>query len=68
MDPTPSALLMRIRDPADAEVWGEFVVLYEPLLTAYLRHRRLGPDDQRHVAQEVFARLDKALPNFELHR
>ena len=34
MDRTRSALLMRVRDPADAEAWGEFVALDEPLLRA----------------------------------
>src|SRR5262249_50318686 len=56
MDRTRSTLLMRVRDPADAEAWGEFVALDEPPLTAYLRHRGLGPDDTRHVAPEVFGR------------
>ena len=39
MNPTRSTLLMRVRDPADAEAWGEFVALYEPLLRAYVRGR-----------------------------
>ena len=34
MDRTRSTLLMRVRDPADAEAWGEFVALDEPLLRA----------------------------------
>ena len=68
MDPTRSTLLMRVRDPADTEAWGEFVALYEPLLTAYLRHQGLGPEDTRDVVQEVFARLVKSLPDFELER
>jgi Sigma-70 region 2 len=68
MDQTRSTLLTRVRDPADAEAWGELVVLYEPLLKSYLRHRGLGAEDQRDVVQEVFARLVKSLPNFELDR
>ncbi|HZW30670.1 MAG TPA: sigma-70 family RNA polymerase sigma factor [Isosphaeraceae bacterium] len=68
MDQTRSTLLMRVRDPADAVAWGEFVTLYEPMLTAYLRHRGLGPEDTRDVVQDVFARLVKSLPEFELER
>src|SRR5262245_51004235 len=68
MDQTRSTLLMRVRDPADAAAWGEFVAIYEPLLTAYLRHQGLGPEDTRDVVQEVFARLVKSLPEFELQR
>ena len=56
MDRRRSTLLMRVRDPADAEARGEFVALHEPLLTAYLQHRGLGPEDTRDVVQAVFAR------------
>jgi RNA polymerase sigma factor (sigma-70 family) len=68
MDRTRSTLLMGVRNPADARAWGEFVALYEPLLTAYIRKRGLGAEDTRDVVQEVFARLVKALPEFELDR
>src|SRR6516162_7058033 len=68
MDQTRSTLLMRVRDPADAAAWGEFLALYEPMLTAYLRHQGLGPEDTRDVVQDVFARLVKSLPDFELER
>jgi RNA polymerase sigma-70 factor (ECF subfamily) len=59
---------MRIRDPADAGAWGEFVALYEPLLTAYVRHRGLEAQDIRDVVQDVFARLVRGLPEFRLDR
>ena len=68
MDRTRSTLLIRVRNPADARAWGEFVALYEPLLTAYVRHKGLGAEDARDVVQEVFARLVKTLPEFELDR
>jgi RNA polymerase sigma factor (sigma-70 family) len=68
MDRTQSRLLMGVRNPADSRAWGEFVALYEPLLTAYIRKRGLGAEDTRDVVQEVFARLVKALPEFELDR
>ena len=56
MDQTRSAPLMSVRDPADAGAWGAFVAPDEPLRTADLQHRRLGPEDTRDVVQEVFAR------------
>jgi RNA polymerase sigma factor (sigma-70 family) len=68
MDRTRSTLLIRVRNPADARAWGEFVALYEPLLMAYIRHRGLREEDARDVVQEVFARLVKTLPEFELDR
>jgi RNA polymerase sigma-70 factor (ECF subfamily) len=68
MDRTRSTLLMKVRDPADGRAWGEFVHLYEPLLTAYVRKRGLGEEDTRDVVQDVFARLVKTMPEFRLDR
>jgi RNA polymerase sigma-70 factor (ECF subfamily) len=68
MEHTRITLLVRVRDPADTQAWGEFVALYQPLLTAYVRQRGLGEDDARDVVQDVFARLIKSLPEFELAR
>jgi RNA polymerase sigma-70 factor, ECF subfamily len=68
MEQTRSTLLTRIRDPADAKAWGEFVALYEPLLTAYVHRRGLREDDVRDVVQEIFARLVKSLSEFYLDR
>jgi RNA polymerase sigma-70 factor (ECF subfamily) len=68
MDQTRSTLLLRVRNPSDAKAWGEFVALYQPLLTAYVRQRGLGEEDTRDVVQDVFARLVKSLPEFELAR
>jgi RNA polymerase sigma factor (sigma-70 family) len=61
-------VLFRIRDPADTNAWGECVALYQPLLRAYVRQRGLGDEDARDVVQDVFARLVKSLPDFELAR
>jgi RNA polymerase sigma-70 factor (ECF subfamily) len=67
---TSSTLLCRVRDTGDAASWREFVMLYEPLIVRYaLSSRRgLSEADARDVAQDVFARLLKALPGFELDR
>ena len=68
MDRTRSTLLVKIRDPADTGAWGEFVALYQPLLTAYVRKKGLGEEDVRDVVQDIFAKLVKSLPEFELAR
>ncbi len=65
---TSSSLLIKVRDQGDAESWREFVTIYEPLIISYCRKRGLGDDDAREVAQDVFVRLLKALPTFELDR
>jgi RNA polymerase sigma-70 factor (ECF subfamily) len=68
MEETRSSLLLRVRNSADAESWREFVQLYEPLLVAYLRGKSLQEADARDVVQEVFIKLHRAMPGFELNR
>ncbi|HVC94120.1 MAG TPA: sigma-70 family RNA polymerase sigma factor [Pirellulales bacterium] len=63
---TRISLLERVRDPADATAWGEFVALYRPLLLAYVRKRGINEHDALDVVQEVFARLVPALAQFQL--
>jgi len=65
---TSSSLLIKVRDQGDVESWREFVSIYEPLIISYSRKRGLADHDARDVAQEVFVRLLKALPTFELNR
>jgi len=65
---TSSSLLIKVRDQGDAESWREFVAIYQPLIISYCRKRGLAEQDARDVAQEVFVRLLKALPTFELDR
>jgi RNA polymerase sigma factor (sigma-70 family) len=65
---TRSSLLRRVRNPADADGWREFVALYEPLLLAYVRKKGLRGPDADDVVQEALARLVKALPDFDLER
>jgi RNA polymerase sigma-70 factor (ECF subfamily) len=65
---TRSSLLRRVRDPADADGWREFVALYQPLLQAYVRKQGLIGPDADDVVQDVLARLLRALPEFDLNR
>jgi RNA polymerase sigma-70 factor (ECF subfamily) len=68
MAETRTTLLRRLRDPADADAWREFVALYQPLLRAYVLKKAPAGPDADEVVQEVLARLFKALPDFELDR
>ncbi len=65
---TSNTLLRRVRDVTDAVSWGEFVRRYEPLLLSYVRGRGLQENDALDVVQDVFARLHRALPSFQLNR
>ncbi len=68
MDETRSSLLHRLRNGADQEGWDEFFALYEPLLMAYVRSKGLQEHDAHDVVQDVFTKLHKKMPDFELDR
>ncbi len=65
-DETRLTLLRRVRDQADAASWSEFVALYEPLLLSYVLDRGLPHSDARDVVQDIFVKLFRTLPKFEL--
>jgi RNA polymerase sigma-70 factor (ECF subfamily) len=65
MQETRVSLIHRVRDRADASAWADFVSIYQPLLTAYLRKRGVNEHDAADVVQDVFARLVPAMADFE---
>jgi RNA polymerase sigma-70 factor (ECF subfamily) len=66
MEPTRTSLIRRVRDHQDAQSWGEFVALYEPLIHSYARKHGLSEANAQDVVQNVFISLLRALPRFEL--
>jgi RNA polymerase sigma-70 factor (ECF subfamily) len=65
---TPTTLIYRIRDPADDASWSEFVGIYEPLVRGLVRKKGVARQAEDDVVQEVFARVVKAAPTFEIDR
>jgi len=62
---TRPSLLVRLRDAADREAWGEFVALYAPLVYTLARKRDLQDADAANVAQEVLLKVSVAIKEFE---
>jgi RNA polymerase sigma-70 factor (ECF subfamily) len=67
-DKTSSSLLRRLRDTQDQASWSEFVALYEPLLTRYVRKKGVGEHDAQDIVQGILVTLLRKLPTFELDR
>ncbi len=59
-EPTRKSLLLKIRDLENAGAWEEFVAIYEPLVTRFVR----DPDEVQDVVQEAFIKAYRALPGF----
>lgn len=74
MTVTRTSLLRRLRDPADERAWIEFNVVYKPMLRNYVgkynqkSHLNLRDDDVDDVVQDVFIKLFRTLPTFELDK
>lgn len=52
---TRESLIARIKDPADAAAWGEFVAIYEPVIYRMARRRMQHADAQDVVQKVLFA-------------
>jgi RNA polymerase sigma-70 factor (ECF subfamily) len=50
---TRPSLLIRVRDPRDADAWAQFVGLYGPLIYQFARRRRLQDADAADLTQTV---------------
>ena len=68
MSETRLSILLRVRNLGDSESWREFYSIYRPLIFGYLRGLGLKEFDANDLTQEVFCRLMKILPTFELDR
>ncbi len=62
--PTRPILLARLRDPADAAAWREFVDLYAPLVYGFCRRRGLQDADAADLTQDVLRAVAGAAPGF----
>ncbi|MCI0360919.1 MAG: sigma-70 family RNA polymerase sigma factor [Planctomycetaceae bacterium] len=65
---TQPSLLLRIRRPADAEAWRQFVDLYAPLVYGFLRKQGLQDADAADVAQDVLRTVSQQIGQLEYDR
>jgi RNA polymerase sigma-70 factor (ECF subfamily) len=62
---TRYSLIAKLRDPADAHAWNEFVELYQPLIFRVASNRGLQEADARDVTQEVLARVCRVIESWD---
>jgi RNA polymerase sigma-70 factor (ECF subfamily) len=59
--PTRNTLIAKLRDPADAVAWREFMTIYEPLVYQLARRKGLQDADARDLCQDVFRAVARAI-------
>lgn len=65
MNETSLSLLNRLRRSPDSESWNRLVLLYSPLIKAWLRRYEVQPNDADDLVQEVLVAVSKDLGRFE---
>src|SRR5262245_22632068 len=63
---TRYSLIVKLRDPADAGAWREFVALYQPLVYRLARRQGLQDADAHDLCQEVFRTVARAIERYDL--
>lgn len=61
---TRNSLLRRLQGSRDESAWGEFVLIYEPLLMRLMRQRGLQENDARDTTQQVLMRISGAIERY----
>lgn len=61
---TRKSLLNRLQGSRDESAWGEFVLIYEPLLMRLMRKRGLQESDARDTTQQVLVRISRAIDGY----
>jgi RNA polymerase sigma-70 factor (ECF subfamily) len=65
MQPNPSSLLDRLREPDADQAWDRFVDLYAPMLFSWARQKGLAEPEATELVQDVILSLIQKLPEFE---
>jgi RNA polymerase sigma-70 factor (ECF subfamily) len=62
---TSASLLERVRDRGDAQAWQKLVLLYTPLIRAWLKPAGLQTADVDDLIQRVLEVVVRKLPQFQ---
>lgn len=61
---TNESLILRVKDPADAASWSDFLAIYRPVVVRMARGRGLQHADADDLAQQVFLSVAKAIDDW----
>jgi RNA polymerase sigma-70 factor (ECF subfamily) len=62
---TNESLILRVKDPADAASWSDFLSIYRPVVVRMACGRGLQHADADDLAQQVFLSVAKAIEDWE---
>lgn len=62
---TQASLIARVKNPADAAAWTEFLAIYRPVVYRLARAKGLQDSDAEDLAQRVFLSVSRAIGAWE---
>ena len=62
---TSESLIARVKDPADAAAWSEFLAIYRPVVYRLARRRGLQDADAEDLVQQVFMAVSQAIDGWQ---
>ncbi|QEG22540.1 RNA polymerase sigma factor [Mariniblastus fucicola] len=62
---TRISLVLRLKEPADAEAWFQFCEIYQPLILRIAKSRGLQAADANDLAQDAFVRIAKSVQRWQ---
>lgn len=62
---TQASLIARVKNPADAASWTEFLAIYRPVVYRLARAKGLQDSDAEDLAQRVFLSVARAIGSWE---
>ena len=62
---TNESLILRVKDPADAAAWSDFLAIYRPVVVRMACGRGLQHADSDDLAQQVFLSVARAIEDWE---
>jgi RNA polymerase sigma-70 factor (ECF subfamily) len=62
---TRPSLILRVRDPNDADAWNQFATLYRPVILRLARRKGIQAADAEDLAQQVLLSVAGAIERWQ---
>lgn len=62
---TRPSLILRVRDPNDADAWNQFATLYRPVILRLARRKGIQAADAEELAQQVLLSVEEAIERWQ---
>ena len=62
---TRPSLILRVRDPNDADAWNQFATLYRPVILRLAHRKGIQAADAEDLAQQVLLSVEEAIERWQ---